>query len=114
MESLCGINLTWQIDRKTILNWINKKYKISFIEPFNVQKHPLYKKVKNLYLAKMASRKLSKSKLVPGITVGLEYRLRQEIAGKDNGEDFILLKASMPLPLFYISKKRHEIKKHIF
>ena len=59
----------------------------------------------------MANKNLKIAQLSPGVTIGFEYRIRQRIENKDEGEDFISIKASTPIPLFYPLTDRHKINK---
>ena len=68
----------------------------------------------SLYKVKALSKQLVKSKLFPGVTIGMEYRYRQEIPGSDKGEDFISLRASTPIPIFYNTKEKRLIKASTF
>ncbi|MFW5770113.1 MAG: hypothetical protein ACOCX9_01630 [Spirochaetota bacterium] len=42
---------------------------------------PVYRKLKALYDAQKAAQSFEKANLAPGVTVGFDYRIRQEVAG---------------------------------
>jgi len=108
MEKLCGKTLAWNIPAEEVNGWM--KQEITEIPAdFNYTHHPHYRKMKILYEAQKATHQLEKAKLSPGVTLGFEYRIRQEIPMRDEGEDFISFKASTPLPLFYPLTDRHRI-----
>ena len=110
MEKLCGLTIDWNITDESKNRWIDTENAKDIPIKFNVKEHPLYKKIFAQYKSQVAVFQLEKAKLNPGITLGLDYRIRQEIPGKSEGDDFISLKASSPIPLFYACKDRHSIK----
>ncbi|MDY6932762.1 MAG: TolC family protein [Spirochaetota bacterium] len=109
MERICGIALNWDITDKSIDSWIDANRAKGNFEGFHVENHPLYRKVYSHYVGERAAYQLEIAKLNPGVIFGFDYRIRQEIPGKDNGEDFLSFKASMPIPLYYALKERHSI-----
>ncbi|MFC1671383.1 TolC family protein, partial [Spirochaetota bacterium] len=58
----------------------------------------------------VAKRNLERAKLFPGVTLGFDYKIRQSIPGKDKGDDFISLKASIPIPVYFFLKEKNRIK----
>ncbi|MCP4135148.1 MAG: TolC family protein [bacterium] len=109
MESLCGSKLVWNISAVDSKNWINAGSAMVSPSGFLAKEHPLYKKMLELYNAGKAAHELEKAKLFPGVNLGFNYSVRQEISGKDSGEDFLSFKVSTPLPLFYPLKENHSI-----
>ncbi len=109
MEKLCGRKIKWSLTGELIDKWINKNDVSEIADKFIVKDHPLYKKIKALLDSREASHNLEIARTIPGATLGLEYRVRQEIPGKDTGDDFISFRASTPLPLYYAFKDRHSI-----
>ncbi len=109
MEKLCGRKIEWSITGELTAKWITKKEISEITDKFIVKDHPLYKKIKALYDTQEASHNLEIARTIPGATLGLEYRIRREIPGKDTGDDFISFKVSTPLPLYYAFKDRHGI-----
>ena len=106
--NLCGTDLKWEEwlrDMTSLLPPTAQEEK-----PFKVEDHPLFRKSQSLLTASRHRKSLATAKVLPGVTVGMEYRLRQGVSGKDAGEDFISLKASVPLPLYYPLKEQHRIK----
>lgn len=110
MEMLCGITLEWIVTDELLKKWIDDDTVKNTPAKFNVKNHPLYKRIHAIYEAQIAAHKLEIAKINPGATFGLDYRIRQEVTGKDEGEDFISFKASIPIPLFYVLKEHHSIK----
>lgn len=110
MEKLCGTIINWETAIDSNSNkWIDMEFAQTRPSGFSYKNHPVYKKVYAVYEAGKANRKLSTAQLAPGVTVGFEYRIRQEIPMKDDGEDFISFKVSTPIPLYYPIKDRHKI-----
>ncbi len=108
MDKLCGKTLAWNIPAEEVNGWMQQKVPDTPAD-FNYTQHPHYRKMKILYEAQKATHQLEKAKLSPGVTLGFEYRIREEIPMRDDGEDFISFKASTPLPLFYPLTDRHRI-----
>lgn len=107
IEELTGNQFKWEHYR---IGENSLTYNLPAKKSFLPQEHPLYVKARELYLASRSNAAWKKGKLFPGVTVSGGYTFRNEIQGRDQGEDFISLKASMPLPLFYATKDRFEIK----
>jgi len=110
LEKLCGIPLAEKLLHNTTDDEQLQTIDLEKSDNFTPKTHPLYKKYEMLLKATQAAYGMEKAKTVPGITIGLDYRIRQKITGKDAGEDFISLKASVPLPLYYPLKERHAIR----
>ena len=91
--------------------WQAKSTDIVIPTEFDPKRHPLYKSVTFNLQASEANFAHSKGKLFPDVTVAAGYRFRQDtgMSTTDNGEDFLSLKASTSLPLFYTIKERHNI-----
>ncbi len=110
LSRLCGYdNLEWDVKKEEVAGWIPGTPSSLENESFDYTHHPVYRKLKALYDAQKAALSLEKANLTPGITVGFDYRIRQEIAGKDEGEDFVSVMASIPVPLFYPLKETYRI-----
>lgn len=114
MEKLCGTAVNWDKSEDSVTDkWINIETAKITPSGFRYKNHPVYKKVYALYEAVKANQKLSKAQLTPGVTIGVDYRIRQEIPMKDDGEDFISFIVSAPIPLYYPIKDRHRINSAI-
>lgn len=72
-------------------------------------KHPLREGLLHQQLAARNMVNQSKYDLIPKLTLTAAYTQREEIRGRDTGEDFITLKASMPLPLWYTFRQSNSI-----
>lgn len=71
--------------------------------------HPLARSLAQAVRREESALSRRKAGLFPGVTLSGGYTIREKIPGGDNGEDFISLRASVPIPLFYTFKDRHEI-----
>ena len=109
MEKLAGVSLDWSDIRNDITHWIPEEAGEAVAESFTPETHPVYRSIEALYRSREAELKHEKAALTPGVTIGADYRIRKEIPGRDEGEDFISLMASIPVPLFYPIKERHGI-----
>ena len=109
IEKICGTKFNWSNHEKYVKNWIQKKVVSLDESNFKHSAHPVYKKIQALYKAQKAAFNLEKAKSLSGVTLGFEYRIREKINGM-GGEDFVSLKASMPIPLYYPIKERYRVK----
>ncbi len=116
MEKLAGVPLDWSDIRNDAARWIPEEPEETAAERFTPESHPVYRSIAAMYRSREADLKHEKAALTPGVTIGADYRIRKEIPGRDEGEDFISLMASIPVPLFYPIKDRHSIaaKEHSF
>lgn len=110
MDKLCGIEFKWNPEKEPAKQWLSVPYNLPPVE-FKVSQHPFYKRIKAKYMAQKAAVSLEKAKLWPSVKFSGKYTLRQEITGRDEGEDFVSLSASIPIPLYYPLKERHLIDK---
>ena len=107
MENLCGVKITW--NRNNPQNWLTRSREVKIPKNFQMDAHPLYKNALSRLQSKRSQTVLEKANLFPGITLSAGYTIRQEIQDRDLGEDFISLKASIPLPFYYPLKEAHVI-----
>ncbi|RME93330.1 MAG: TolC family protein [Candidatus Hydrogenedentota bacterium] len=107
IEALSGQTFPWDSLRIAQAEF---DFKLPKQTAFVPQRHPLYLQARQIYLAEKANAAWKKGKLFPSVTISGAYTFRNEIPGRDQGEDFLSLKASVPLPLFYPIKDRFEIK----
>ncbi|MCB1202202.1 MAG: TolC family protein [Leptospiraceae bacterium] len=110
IEELSGVSYEWVKAPSDIDEWQAKSTAVAIPEKFDAKKHPLYKAVSFSVQAAEANFAHAKGNLFPDVTVGASYRFRQEVTGKDSGEDFFSLKASTSIPLYYAVKERHDIE----
>ena len=105
MENSCGVEIKWTQGQ----NWLIKSKQIQIPKDFQIDDHPLYKSALLRLRSEKSQAVLEKARLFPGITLSMGYTFRKEVQNRDSGEDFISLKASMPLPFYYPLKEAHAI-----
>ena len=111
MEMLCGHKIQWDANTspKGTQSWLKKSSKISMPKKIQIIDHPVWKSMKLKVDQAEAHYAYTKAKLFPEINISAHYILRQERNAANTGEDFISLKASMPIPLYYSIKEKYEI-----
>jgi len=107
LESLLGFD-SKIIDEDFGNYWQTLKIKKNGFR-FKIKQHPLVKVFDNRAKAATAAYGLSKAKTLPAVTFSGAYTIRQPLASGGTGDDFISLKAAMPIPLFYGLKNTHQI-----
>ncbi|MDH5716927.1 MAG: TolC family protein [Spirochaetia bacterium] len=112
LNLLCGVFFDWVNINLSTADWIYLSDNIIVPENIDVENTALYNQYKNFYESQKTKESLGYASLWPSVMLGINYSIRQEIAGKDKGEDFISVNASMPFPLHYAYKEKYQIIKN--
>lgn len=113
IEEIAGVSIPYEIflkdnDIKTIDLQIPPP-----VSEISFNNHPFLAAARFRLEAARSELSREKSALFPAVTLGAGYTFRQKTAAdavsKSNGEDFISVKASAPLPLFYYDRETHQI-----
>ena len=109
IQSLAGGTIAWGKLAKS--GWMDGNTTLVGALAFDYAQHPLYRLAMFRYQTAHHHLDHEKGSLFPAIKLNASYSFRQELPGRDTGEDFISIGASAPLPLYYgLKEKADEIR----